>query len=286
MIKKLSILLLVSVASILLPALCYGSGSILMFNPVRIAFDDQHRSAKVTISNPTDQATPYTLSLVTLRRGADGKLVEPETETEREKLSRQLIRFSPRRSIIEPGTRQVVKLMVRKPRDLPVGEYQTRLKVTPLPLPENMKKEQPNNGGRFQVSMIVGATIPVIVQHGIVPPKVIPLSVDIDEHEQAKSGLAAKVTLSRKGEGSAFGDVLIYHIPAGSKTEQKLIGQARGVAIYLPTTERLATVLLKNVSRAELTSGTIKVEFHPNLPGQKQRKKKGHDMLSSREFPL
>lgn len=270
-----------------LPTVIQAATKMLMLNPVRVLFVDRYRSVKLSVGNPNDQVIPYKVSLVTMRRGADGQLYKPDVETEEELFVKSLIRFSPRRAFIDPKTHQIVKLMVRKPQDLPAGEYQTRLQI--MPLEETKTKEQDAEqqaGKSFEIDMIVGVTIPIIIQHGDLHAEVTPLSLAIENLSAVPSGLAAKVSLERSGDCSAFGDVVVYSSPGSNNSKGKEIGRGRQVAIYLQDDNKDVTIPLHDFTRKDLTSGSLRVEFHPVIPGQDKVPSRSKDSVSSKIFRL
>ncbi len=249
----------------------FASTKMLMLNPVRAIFTDRQRSVKVNVSNPTGEPITYTVSLVTMRKDQRGKLytVEKEAETEGEKLVKSMIRFSPRRTTIATGQRQVVRLMTRKPKELPPGEYQTRLRFTPLRLGKNNLDVQMGTGDLSETAvdldLIVASTIPLIIQHGGLESDISPKSISLKKSPKYPAELAADVVFSRSGDCSAFGNVFLKYIPVDDPKAIREIGRSQGLAIYLPDTEKTLTVLLKEISPQELTSGTIQVEFRPHL---------------------
>jgi len=271
-----------------MPDIARAATKILMLNPVRTIFTDRQRSVNTHVINNSEESITYTISLVTMRKGENGKFYEPEIETEEELLIKNMIRFSPRRATIEPGKRQVVKLMVRKPKNLPPGEYQTRLRLSPLP-PRHSPAPKPVartvKKGMIDLDLIVDSTFPIIIQHGGLTAEVNPLSIALKEFPKAPAGIAAEVTFSRSGDCSAFGNVFITFTPADTSTASREIGRALGLAIYIPDTERTMTVPLTGVSRQGLSGGTIRVAFQADTGVVNKRKRK-KAQLRSKDFVL
>jgi len=256
----------------------------LMINPVRAIFLERQRTVTVSVGNPTDTPISYGISLVTLRRNAKGILGQVTQETQEEQLSKSLIRFSPRRATIAPHARQVVKLMVRKPGDLPFGEYRTRLQIMPIQDTQHSgtRKEKVTNGRKINLDLLVGLSIPIIIQHGPSDTQVSPDSLTIQAFKQVASGVAAEVTMVRDGVFSGFGDIYLTY--TGSDGEKKEIGRSRGIAIYLPETEKRVTVPLTNITKEELATGSIKAAFHA-YQGNSKRKKRAQK-ITFKDFAL
>ncbi len=254
-----------------------------MLSPVRIIFTDRQRVANVKISNPTDEAITYTITLITMRKDQKGKLQRVQSETEEEKMVKGMIRYSPRRATIQPGERQLVKLMVRKPKDLPIGEYQTRLQISPLQTPT--PKTQTENKDHFDIDVLVSSSFPVIIQHGNLTSTVTPQNINIKNFPDAPSGMAAEITFTKTGSGSAFGNVFLYHAQ-NSNGDFRKIGQTLDLAIYLPQTEQKATIPLKDITAQELLSGAIRATFQPSFGRVVKRQKERPKSIKDFALPL
>ena len=263
---------------VLTPASQALAVSTLMVNPIRVVFEDRQRSATVSLANTDPEPVTYRISLVTMRRDAEGTLREVTEESDTEKLTKSLIRFSPRKATIEPHSRQIVKLMVRKPSGLPAGEYQTRLKFLPVHDENRAKKSDDSQGPRVKVDLIVAVTIPVIVQHGDLNVQVEPKSFALMPLSQAPSGLAARINLSRSGDCSAFGDVVVKYLEGGGKA--RMVGKAQSMGFYFPETSRDLILPLEGISDDQQKGGRYRVEFHPST------QKKGSSAVTSKEFNL
>ncbi len=273
---------------IILPTLSQAATKALLLNPTRVVFVDRYRSTKITVGNSYDFSMQYEISLMTMRRGQDGRLYEPEVESAEERFVKEMIRFSPRRAVIEAKTRQLVKLMVRKPKNLPKGEYQTRLKITPLGEKNKEEIPAPSDGQgkpKIQLDVIVSVSIPLIIQHGDVHARVKPLELSLLEDQQLPSGLTAAVKLGRSGDCSAFGDVVLYHAPPGKKGKGKEIGRSKEIAVYLQEDSKDVTIPLVSDNQKELASGTIRVEFQSVIPGQKRVSIRNRE-VTFKDFPL
>ncbi len=271
------------------PGAAQAATKMLMINPVRMIFTDRQRSITANVINTSQESITYKLSLVTMRKGANGKLYKPETETEEEQMVKKMIRFAPRRATIEAGKRQVVKLMVRKPRELPRGEYQTRLRLTPLSSDKSSSAKVDNSertGTAIDLDIIVESTFPIIIQHGGLTADVAPQAIAVKDFPQAPAGIAAVVSFSRSGDGSAFGNVFLRFIPNDRPGDSREIGRSQGLAIYLPDTEKTVTIPLTGISRQELSTGTVRVEYQPGTGIVTRRKQKHGSQRVARDFAM
>lgn len=258
----------------------------LMLNPVRLIFTDRQRTMDVHVVNPTKETITYNIDTITMRKDAKGELREVTNETEAERSIRNMIRYSPRRATIEPGKRQIVKLMVNKPSDLPQGEYQTRLKLSPQVDKQmnTVPSVKAQGGSMINLDIIVNSTFPIIIQHGGIAAEVAPVALAVKPMAESPSGMAAEVKFSRSGNASAFGNIRLHYVPANDPKAIREIGKMLGMAIYLPETERTMPIPLENISRQELASGTVRVSYQASTGSNNQREQSGPK--SVKDFPL
>lgn len=125
-----------------------------------VTFEGRSRDAAVRISNTRPREMTYRIEVVNLRRTPDGKMVEATDVRPGELFARDFIRFSPRQVTIPPGQMQSIRLSLRKPADLPPGEYRAYLRVTELP------PDEPGRAGGMQVDILMSHQLPIIVKNG------------------------------------------------------------------------------------------------------------------------
>lgn len=262
-----------------------SSQFMLMASPMRMIFTDRQRAVKMVVVNHSDEQVRYEISVVTLRYRDDGRYVATD-ETEKEKMIRKMIRFSPRRATIGPNERQVVKLMVRKPKDLPPGEYRTQLQLAPIIKPEDYKNRQntvsSGQGLKIDLDVVVNTRFPIIIQHKLPPAEVSATALTIQKSK--KGGNEALITFSREGQLSSFGNVLLFYVPKNSSKQGQMVGQIQGVAIYRPQKQNQVKVKLNNITEEELKSGSIRVQYIPSRGVAAKRPGKNQKMTS--DFPL
>ena len=145
------------------------AGSQIMVTPTRIIFDSKTRTQNVTVINSGDESGTYRILLVNKRMTPDGNIVDLKTVEPGEQFADKLIRYSPRQVTLGPGQSQVIRLSLRKPRDLKDGEYRSHMTFKALPKNAGVNIAEANNnsdGIGVKLTAIVSVTIPVIVRHG------------------------------------------------------------------------------------------------------------------------
>jgi len=124
-----------------------------------------------------------------------------------------MLRFSPRQVKLAPGERQIVKLSLRRPRDLAPGEYRSHLRFRALP-PE--PTDDDGNATSMKINMVVNFSVPITVQQGAYD-----VSVSLNKANIAFNPSNEQVELSldlqRTGAHSSSGDLAAYWTPNGGK---------------------------------------------------------------------
>lgn len=247
-----------------MPSWAQGSNSIVKIAPSRLVFDGRARTQVVTLINSSDQESTYRIAVVNVRMSDRGATTIAEEPTEAEEYSNKLIRYSPRQVRIPAHGSQTVRVMIRRPKDMPDGEYRSHMQfsVVPPDLTGRMIDDTAVEEGmlRIRITPLYGVTIPVIVREGnldysmsMSDPAVIRGSDDNDTRY-------LRVTLHRVGERSSYGDIIIAHIaPDGTET---IIGQINHLAVYVPNPDRIVTVPLRLPEGLDLSSGRLNISYH------------------------
>lgn len=136
------------------PGLAYDKNILIV--PTRVIFEGKTRSAVVKLINPNNSPKTFEVSIAAVRMDETGKKGYVDSPNEAERLAIDMIRYSPRRVTIGPNVWQTVRLMVRKPKDLPPGEYRTQLRVIPV-LEKEEKTNEESKTNKISVNIKVSA---------------------------------------------------------------------------------------------------------------------------------
>ena len=251
------------------PALAQG----ISVAPSRIVLDGKTRAATVFLSNRSDEAETYRISMAYFVMTDDGTLVRADSTTAGVvNFADEVLRYSPRRVVIPAGGSQTVRLLVRRPRDRNVDdqEFGAHLSVCSVPTVPRLKEVEENlpeltSDDQFIVRAVasVETLVPIIVRFGH------------PEADMAVSGLGVRpgddggppeVTfrIDRTGGRSLYGNLTVTHVdPMGNET-QLFFG--RGVAVYTPNASRRFTVT-SPVPNLDLFSGRIAVDYVETADG-------------------
>lgn len=259
--SRLSVLLLVFAAAwTALPARAQ-----LLLSPTRVIFEGTMRAAQVDIVNTTTQRAVYRLSLVNRRMTERGENVAADPPLPGERFLGDMVRFSPRQLVLEPGASQVVRLSLRKPEGLQPGEYRSHLHIervadgSETTSVEAVAATGSSQNLQIRLTALVGAMIPVIVREG---PPAVTLAVRELQHSPASGAEPAALSfaLAREGNRSVYGDVVVTFAPAsgGAATE---VARLSGVAVYVPNPLLRLRVALQPPPGMVLDKGRLRVAF-------------------------
>lgn len=260
--------------ALLLPALAFAE---LMIYPTRLVVEGNQRATKVELINNSNQTATYRITLVNRRMDKFGAFSDIDVARPGEQFAMEMLRYSPRQVTLPPGAGQTVRLMVRKPANLAVGEYRSHLMFSRQPDADDWQESETGSdpdGVGVKIRALVGATIPVIVRHGATEAK-----VGLEDLELAVQGDRAVLgfTIERGGNRSVYGDILVTFTPEHGSTV--VAGRASGVAVYTPNAKRVASVVLDQLDAGQLRRGTLRLVY-------KEQAEDGARMLAERSLAL
>lgn len=238
----------------------------LLVSPNRLVFEGRRRSAEIILLNNSDTAGTYRLGLKTMDMDETGRMVEIPDPGPEGGSAASMVRFAPRQVALGPGERQTIRVLARKSRSLPPGEYRTYLAIHALPPPERGTSVEATDTGELRIQLVpsFAVNLPVIVRQG-------DLTVEVGLHDLAfipgagpdQPPLLA-FRIARTGDRSAYGDLAVAWVPAGG--EAVAVAVANGIAVYPPRGSRAMRLALTGApqplagGRLHLTYRTRPVE--------------------------
>lgn len=241
------------------------AGANLMITPSRVVFEDRTRSAQVTLMNTGNENGSFRISFIRQNMTDNGEFVEVKAD-EAGNYSDHMIRYSPRQITLPPGQSQVVRLMLRKPRDLAEGEYRSHMLFQTIPKASKSSIESALNskqtGISIEITPIVGVSIPIIVRDGKLNSSLELSNAHLIPASDANPTPSIAVDMIRSGNQSVYGDFRAIYTPANSENNKPVvIALANGVAIYTPNTLRQFAIPLNIPAGFSLENGTVRVIF-------------------------
>lgn len=228
----------------------------LLVAPTRVVLTRETRAAELVLVNKGQETAAFRIALENRRMRADGSLEEAAEPQAGEQFADDKLRFSPRQLVLEPGARQVVRVMASAPGELAPGEYRSHLRLMSAPVSAGAAQVAGEPGADNSLSIelvaIRSITIPVILRVGSLDA-----SVTMDAAAMAKDAPDQLVVrLTRAGTRSTYGDVSLTI--EGEKAPAWLV---RGVAIYTPNTSREVIMPLPAEVRTRLAGKRVRIDY-------------------------
>jgi P pilus assembly chaperone PapD len=227
----------------------------LLIAPTRVVLTPASRSAELVLVNKGTETAAFRLALENRRMRADGGLEAAPEALPGETFAADRVRFSPRQLVLEPGARQVVRIVADTPAGLPVGEYRSHLRLMSAPVSAGRSTapgDRPDNSLSIELIAIRSITVPVILRVGALAATA---TIDAASLSRTDAGQLV-VRLSRSGSRSTYGDISL--MVEGEKQPAWLV---RGVAIYTPNTSRDVILPLPAEVRARLAGRRVRISY-------------------------
>lgn len=204
----------------------------LIIHPIRVQFEPNQRSTEVTLLNDSKKTTTYRLEWREKQAKQNGGYIELQGDAAKNfPTTSSMIRFSPRQVTLKPGERQTIKLSLRRPARLEMGEYRSHLLFKALPPPVALRDSDEQVAGlTMQMNLVTSFSIPVIVQQGPVDVSVKLDSAQITYNATSPADSSVTVALSQNSKYSAHGDIDAYWTPVGGK--EQLVAKVAGTTFW------------------------------------------------------
>lgn len=244
-------------ALVLLLPLGHASAQ-LMVHPTRVVLEGKQRTGQLEVINNSNEPTSYRISIVNRRMGVNGEFSDATTAQPGEQFADSMLRYSPRRVSLAPGASQVIRIMARKPANLPAGEYRSHLLFSKQGEPAGPNTVEPPTQTDIAVTLtaLVGVSIPVIVREGETAATVTLGDLALTRSATGQPMVAG--VLRRSGNRSVYGDLTASFTPRGGVPRE--VGKAGGVAVYTPNDLRNVKLVLTPAAGA-LANGMLTVIY-------------------------
>lgn len=241
-----------------LPSSLAAQGDLLIA-PTRLVLDGR-RGGEVILSNIGSEEATYRVTLELRRMTADGELepVEEALANITEKAALEMIRYAPRRVVLPPGEPQAIRISARPGAELPDGEYRVHMSFAAIPKvrPIAPAAEGPAQGFSISITPVYGITMPIIVRKGALT---VVAGLANPRVEQTGESAAFTVDISRSGEASLYGDLLVYR-----RGSDEPVFMVRGLGVY-PEISSRHNVFAISPEQAAAMRGPVRVEFREPL---------------------
>ncbi|MDD9911808.1 MAG: hypothetical protein OXR68_07450 [Alphaproteobacteria bacterium] len=241
------------------------ANALLYVAPSRVVIKGDSRTEVVSVTNKSDQVRRYKIKFIDQVMGANGVTQPQETF---DYSSKRMVRFMPREITLKPGERQLVRLMVRRPKDLADGDYHTHMlfEEEQLTAEELASEDLGGNAVKFEVGAIYSVAVPVVVQKGKVFYEVSLLGAEVVKDEKGKSFLQAHV--ARQGNSEGYGALYTKFI--GEDGTEKKLSSPQSIRLYREVDEvRLAVRITEVQDLDSLGKGKIVLTLRAGMGEEK-----------------
>lgn len=231
----------------------------LTIMPIRIVFENRDRSAELSIINTSKTTNTYRLEWGYRRAKEEGGYESLEAPLESVFDPAKNLVFSPKQVTIPPGESQRVRISLRRPADLPDGEYRAHLVMKKISgtsgtQPVGVKGGAPSLN--VQMATNVGFSLPVIVRQGEYDAGATISDPQFIAPASPGQSPVLSLMLNRTGIHSITGSVKVYWAAPGQ--DEILVGQMNNINLFHELTKRKVGIEL---TEKAITSGTIHITF-------------------------
>jgi hypothetical protein len=181
--------------------------------------------------------------------------VEVAAANATEQAALEMIRYAPRRVVLPPNEPQAIRISARPAPELPDGEYRVHMAFAALPKVQPVAPAAPGaaeSGFAINLIPIYGITMPIIVRKGQLE---VVAALANPRIEQGPEGPAFALDITRSGEASVYGDLLVYTQGA---SEPAFV--ARGIGVYPEIASRHSSFGL-SPEQATAMRGAVRIEL-------------------------
>ncbi|MFK7840158.1 MAG: molecular chaperone [Bdellovibrionales bacterium] len=226
----------------------------LLITPLQVVMEERQRSTTIVLVNTGDRSNTYRLKWEQFVQvdelGGYAPIEEKDKYgvvlSENYRNLKDFAVFTPRQITLAPNEKQTMRVAVRRPADLPDGEYKSHLKFQVLPDNSDGGVRQDNSledKVRFGARVNASFSIPVVYRVGEYD-----VNVEIQQPEfsvNEKSGtLNIKVPVKRSGMHGVIGLIEAYYRPKdgnevliGSVSNSNLFPELNVRNITVPTSQ-------------------------------------------------
>lgn len=266
--RNLAIVLLSMLLSLFAVPKTLAAPGDLTVTPTRIVFGERDRSAQVYLINRGETRATYRIEFIQMRMDDTGQMVEIQTPNEKELFADGLIRYSPRQIELEPNQGQTIRLLLRKPENLPPGEYRSHLLFYALPdaaSGADIERERGVEQKTLSVAIqaVFRISIPVIVRHGDLPVEFSMRDLSLLPGKPDRIALR----IDRQGRRSVYGDLDVYFEPA-SGGERILLKHLKDFVLYTSSDTRRLDIEADKPGDIALRNGTLHAVYSETVDGK------------------
>lgn len=228
----------------------------MMLFPLRVFFKDGERMKGLTVLNTGNVQAIYRLELQHKRQLPTGAYADMEAPADPALDPAKWLVYSPRQVDLQPQGKQGIKLSLRRPPEMPDGEYRVHAALTRIARDqiENTGENAPTTA---KMMLNVGVAVPVVIRKGkydttasILGAKVFPPAANGKDNRSQ-----VELQVNRKGKYSAVGKIEAFWTPPGG--DEIKVNKGASFIIYPEVDTRTSKIFLDR----PIQGGTLRIVF-------------------------
>ena len=240
--------------------LAQSESSILFVAPSRVVVPPKENIAVVNVSNRSSEARRYDITVVDQVMTEEGMTRRVETF---DYSAKRFLRFQPKRFTLEPGQRQVIRIMAKRPQDIAAGDYHSHILFREVPLSlvdkKQVEKQATDGKTQFEIKTLYGVAIPVIIQNGEV---ISDLNLGELSYVPAADGSPAHIAVELQRSGNAEASAILRVKFHREGAEPVALNGEQWVAVYREVDKVTRRIPLTALSEGQsLKGGKVVVEL-------------------------
>lgn len=236
--------------------------------PTRVVLEGRVRAGEVLLKNAGKETATYRIFLQEMEMTPEGRL-QGRTKGPGELTAADVVRFSPHQVDLAPGEAQVVRIQVRKPENLPAGEYRSHMVfqgIPPVEAPVSTDPAAETKGLSISIKPVYGISIPIIVRHGETQASLKLANLAFHGVPSDQYLPALTLDILRQGNRSVMGDIEVVVVSGGPLKKGTVVGTNKGVAVYSNLPTRNVTMPLMPGKGVDLKGSRLMVTFTSRDP--------------------
>ncbi len=238
-----------------------ASGGVVIM-PSRVVLEGRDRAAEVMLKNGGATPASFRVSLKEMEMLPNGRLQDRAKKTG-EITAADLVRFSPRQVNLAPGESQIVRFQLRKPENLPPGEYRSHALFQGIPPAPSAHpiSEDADRRLSFSITQVMGISIPVIVRHGETRASLKLTGLRYWQPDVPGTAPVISLFIDRTGNRSVVGEMRATVESGGQLAKGTLLFELKGTGIYTNVDRREVHLPMYQAKDGKLKGTRVKVTF-------------------------
>jgi P pilus assembly chaperone PapD len=248
------------IALLVFPAAAFAEKAGMVLYPTLLVLEEGQRHATISVFNSGDARGLYRIGIVDTEMTEKGVVAHLPEDALRTYSIKPLIKLSPRRMLLEPGQSQNIRILIRRPDDLPDHEFRSHLKVKLVEDNVDLQgqpilPEYSGKGFTLGPKARLVSAIPIFVR-----AEGLAATAHLSDPEvlEGDGPPTFSFNMHREGNMTIRGDLTVTHVNA--KGRSKVVHFLPGVPVYYPSSHRNMTLQLELDSK-DLEEGRLEIRY-------------------------